>query len=124
DKIIWKDLSKKTRKDILEGSFEKIDLKLKYADITKTYKIDFEGIIPYLDRVINDKENPSSRSLSRRYSVQKNCPTCDGQRLRTDSLYFKINDKNIADVSTMDFRALKLWLDELPKSLTNKQKKI
>ena len=124
DKIIWKDLSKKTRKDILEGSFEKIDLKLKYADITKTYKIDFEGIIPYLDRVINDKENPSSRSLSRRYSVQKNCPTCDGQRLRTDSLYFKINNKNIADVSAMDFRSLKLWLDELPKSLTNKQKKI
>ena len=124
DKIPWKDLSAKTRKDILEGSVEKIELKLKYADITKTYKIDFEGIIPYLDRVINDKDNPSSRTLSRRYAVQTECSTCHGQRLRTDSLYFKIDDKNIADVSALDFRTLKTWLDELPEKLNNKQKVI
>ncbi len=124
DKIPWKDLSAKTRKAILEGNVEKIELKLKYADITKTYKIDFEGIIPYLDRVINDKDNPSSRSLSRRYAIQNDCSTCHGQRLRTDSLYFKIDDKNIADVSALDFRTLKTWLDELPEKLNKKQKVI
>lgn len=124
DKTPWKDLSKKTQQDILQGSFEKIEVKLKYADITKTYKIDFEGIIPYLSRVINDKDNPSSRSLSRRYATQTNCPECDGKRLKKESLYFKIDDLNIAEVSTMDFISLKSWLDSLPAKLDKKQKTI
>lgn len=124
DKIIWKNLSSKTKKAILHGSFEKIDVKLKYADITHTYKIDFEGIIPFLERIINDKENPMSRSLSRRYSEEIDCPECKGQRLRKDALNFKIDGKNIAEVSSMDFISLHNWIQELPANLNTKQKAI
>ena len=122
DKTPWKNLSVQTKNDILEGSFEKVDVKLKYADISKTYKIDFEGIIPYLDRIINDKNNPKSRSLSKRYAYQVDCPDCNGQRLRKESLYFKIDNKNIGEVAEMDFKNLKNWLDNLPEKLDKKQK--
>ncbi|MGI9527118.1 MAG: excinuclease ABC subunit UvrA [Weeksellaceae bacterium] len=120
----WKDLKEQTKKDILEGSFEKIDVKLKHANITKTYKIDFEGIINYLERIIQDKDNPKSRTLGRRYATQINCPTCNGDRLRKESLYFKIDNKNIADVSNMDLANLKNWLDSLLPRLNKNQKAI
>ncbi|MXV38410.1 excinuclease ABC subunit UvrA [Flavobacteriaceae bacterium Ap0902] len=120
----WKNLKEQTKKDILEGSFEKIEIKLKHANITKTYKIDFEGIISYLERIIQDKDNPKSRTLGRRYATQIKCPTCNGDRLRKESLYFKIDDKNIADVSNMDLANLKEWLDTLLPKLNKNQKAI
>ena len=121
DKTPWKNLSKQTKGDILNGSFEKVDVKLKYADISKTYKIDFEGIIPYLERIINDRNNPKSNSLGKKYAYQVECNECNGQRLRKESLYFKIDDKNIGDVAAMDLKSLKIWLDKLPAKLDRKQ---
>ena len=122
DKTAWKDLSQQTKDDILNGSFEKVDVKLKYADISKTYKIDFEGIIPYLERIINDKTNPKSNSLGKKYAYQVKCPECEGQRLRKESLFFRIDEKNIGEVAAMDLKALKNWLNNLPAQLDNKQK--
>lgn len=124
DKTAWEKLSKKTKKDILHGSYEKIDIKLKYADLTQTYKIDFEGIIPWLENIVNDKENPMSRSFGKRYADEIDCPECQGQRLKQDSLYFKLDNKNIAEVSAMDLNSLKIWLDGLTEKLNEKQKAI
>lgn len=121
-KTPWKDLSAQTYKDILNGSFEKVDVKLKYADISRTYKIDFEGIIPYLERIINDRTNPSSGSLSRKYSYSVDCDECGGKRLRKESLFFRIDEKNIGDIAGMDLKNLKIWMDGLNDRLNPKQR--
>src|SRR5690554_326776 len=49
------------------------------------------------------------------------CKECHGSRLRKESLYFKINEKNIADLSAMDLDQLTEWFTELPEKLSEKQ---
>ncbi len=50
------------------------------------------------------------------------CPSCQGSRLKKESLYFKIYDKNISDLSEMDIINLVDWFDKLPKKLSKNQK--
>ena len=49
------------------------------------------------------------------------CPTCEGSRLKKESLYFKINSKNIAELSQMDVVDLAEWFKELPNHLSESQ---
>ena len=56
--------------------------------------------------------------------VKNICPECNGTRLKKESLWFKINEKNIAELSNMDLSELQNWLQQLPVHLTDKQKTI
>ena len=49
------------------------------------------------------------------------CPTCEGSRLKKESLYFKINGRNIAELSEMDVVDLVEWFKVLPKNLSESQ---
>src|SRR5690606_28048926 len=52
------------------------------------------------------------------------CPECNGSRLRKESLYFKINDKNISDLASMDLEQLSDWFNDLSNHVSVKQKTI
>ncbi|MDO5509392.1 MAG: excinuclease ABC subunit UvrA [Weeksellaceae bacterium] len=121
DKVPFAELPEEAKKAILYGLKETVDVKLEYASVKKTYKIDFEGLIPYLERVINDSENPRSGVVSRRYSEQTKCEVCNGSRLKTESMHFKIQEMSIAEVSDLGFAQLKEWVDGLEDKLTDKE---
>lgn len=120
----YKKLQPKLVQDILYGLKETVDVQLNFANVSKVYKIDFEGIIPYLDELINDKNNPSSGSISRKFSKQVTCPDCRGFRLQKESLHFKIDKKNIGEVAKFDLQFLQNWIRTLDKKLDKKQKTI
>ncbi|MFV0304107.1 MAG: excinuclease ABC subunit UvrA [Moheibacter sp.] len=120
----YKKLQPKLVQDILYGLKETVDVQLNFANVSKVYKIDFEGIIPYLDELINDKNNPSSGSISRKFSKQVTCPDCQGFRLQKESLHFKIDKKNIGEVAKFDLQFLQNWIHTLDKKLDKKQKTI
>ncbi|HLV24193.1 MAG TPA: excinuclease ABC subunit UvrA, partial [Moheibacter sp.] len=120
----YKKLNKDLLNDILYGLKETVDVQLKFADINKTYKIDFEGIIPFLEEIINDRMNPSSSTISRKFSKNVKCTECDGYRLQKESLHFKIDDKHIGEVAHFDLQFLLNWIHTLDKKLEKKQKKI
>lgn len=120
----FKKLKKELVHDILYGLKETVDVQLKFADVNKIYKIDFEGIIPFLDELMNDKLNPSAGSVSRKFSKQIKCTDCNGYRLNNESLHFKIDKKHIGEVSNFDLRFLLNWINSLDNKLDNKQKKI
>ncbi len=52
------------------------------------------------------------------------CPLCEGKRLNQEALHFKINNKNIAELSAMSLKEMNLWLTDLPNDLTNREHKI
>ena len=52
------------------------------------------------------------------------CSECKGTRLRKESLYFKVNDKNIAELAHMDIVDLEKWFQDLHKHLSKNQLKI
>lgn len=88
------------------------------------HDVTFEGIVSFL---INQYEETSSQSVKKwaqSFMVKNICPECNGTRLKKESLWFKINEKNIAELSNMDLSELQNWLQQLPAHLTDKQKTI
>jgi excinuclease ABC subunit A len=84
------------------------------------YRRPFEGVFNNLNRRYKETDSGSTRTELLRYMNTMNCPVCDGARLKKESLYIKINDKNIYDVCRMSiekcadyFASLKLSTHEL-----------
>ena len=107
---------------ILNGGNEKFSVVSKAAGVTKEYKIDFEGIAKFIKNQHDESNSTSIKRWAKDFMDEINCPVCDGSRLKKESLFFKINDKNIAELSAMDISELVEWFSKLPKTLSEKQK--
>ena len=118
-----KDLSEDAINTILYGSGENLKIVNPISGFP-SYFVNFEGIIAYITK--SDKESKSRRSKiwSEQFVVKKTCDACNGQRLRTESLHFKVDGKNIAEVSNMDLSDLKLWFENIEDRLSNRQNEI
>jgi excinuclease ABC subunit A len=84
------------------------------------YSFKFEGIVNFLKR---QQENSTDKILEwlKDFMVVKTCPECDGARLKKESLYFKIAQKNISELARMDISELTVWFDGLESRLTDRQ---
>lgn len=80
----------------------------------------FEGIIPVLDNPEN-KTTAKERAIQESYRRDITCPECQGARLKKVALYFKIADKNIAELANMNLQQLYDFLEELMPKLDNRQ---
>ncbi len=77
----------------------------------------YEGIVPNLERLYKDTESEGSRQNIERYMVLKPCLTCQGKRLKPESLAVTIGGKNIMDVSDMPVTQALDWVDEISKKV-------
>lgn len=109
---------------ILNGGNEKFEILSNVMGITRAYEIDFEGIINFIKNQHNQSESASIKRWAKDFMDEEVCPTCNGQRLKKEALYFKINDKNIADLAKMDINELAKWFSKLEKKLSSSQLKI
>ena len=106
---------------ILHGGKEKFSRESKALGITRDYKIDFEGVANFIETTYRNNDSSSLRRWSKEYMDKVICPDCEGSRLKKEALYFKINEKNISDLSHLDISDLFAWFDGLEKDLTEKQ---
>lgn len=81
----------------------------------------FEGIINFLEKQ-RDEGSESMRRWVEDFTVTKVCPECNGARLKKESLHFRIDNKNIADLAVMNIIALKGWFDGLESRINEKQR--
>ncbi|HKJ48729.1 MAG TPA: excinuclease ABC subunit UvrA, partial [Christiangramia sp.] len=109
---------------ILHGGKEKFSRESKALGITRDYKIDFEGVAKFIETTYRNNDSSSLRRWSKEYMDKVICPECEGSRLKKEALYFKINEKNISDLSHLDISDLFEWFDGLEKELTEKQLQI
>ncbi|GGD26647.1 excinuclease ABC subunit UvrA [Flavobacterium orientale] len=109
---------------ILNGGKDKFAVASKTLGITKEYKIDFEGISSFIKNQHDDSNSNSIKRWAKEFMDEIPCPDCDGSRLKKEALYFKINEKNIADLSLMDISELAVWFGQLEPFLSEKQKAI
>ncbi len=83
---------------------------------------DYEGIVNMISRWFHsDNTNEGLRSWVEKFMILEKCPSCNGKRLKKESLWFKIDDKNIAELSEMDLVKLQAWFDGIENRLTQKQ---
>jgi excinuclease ABC subunit A len=87
------------------------------------YDGSFEGVIPMLKRWFTASgSTETTREWVEQFMELKTCPTCNGARLKKESLWFKINAKNIAELGKFSLEDLANWFKQLPAHLTTKQK--
>ncbi len=113
-----------TRDAILNGTDTTIEIDYNDGERTYTTKRPFEGVIPNLERRLRQTDSIRSREELSRYQSGKPCGTCQGQRLKPESLSVKINHLNIAEVVEMTIVEARHWFKTIKSSLTQKQQEI
>ena len=119
-----KDLSDEALDVILYGTNETFDVKRETLGITSTYKINFEGIINFIESQNNEDASAAIARWAGSFMNHVSCPVCGGSRLKKEAQWFRIDGKNIAEVANMDTLSLGKWIDELPSKLTERQNDI
>ena len=109
---------------IFYGGNDKFDIASKTLGITRTYKIEFEGVATFLQNTFDANESKSLKRWAKEYMDEIPCPECNGSRLRKESLFFKVNGKNISELAEMDVIELREWFNEIEKNLSKNQLKI
>ncbi len=109
---------------ILNGGNEKFSVKSEVMGITRDYKIDFEGIANFIKNQHNETDSTSIKRWAKEFMDEVHCPSCGGSRLRKEALYFKVNEKNIYELASMDIEELYNWFLDVEKHLSEKQKAI
>ena len=117
-------ISEEAMEMILNGGNEKFAIVSKTAGVTKEYKIDFEGISKFIKNQYDESNSSSIKRWAKEFMDEIDCPVCNGSRLKKEALFFKLQDKNIAELASMDIAELANWFSVLPKHLDNKQKTI
>lgn len=84
--------------------------------------VSFPGVISKIEH--RDDESDDLFDKKERFTQEVECPVCHGTRLKEDSLCFKIDEKNIAEVSDMDISVLYEWVSTLNSKLDPKQQAI
>ena len=110
--------------EIIHGSDEKIKIK---SSLTKTegdFFKQYEGIVKYIRQLIDAESSASAQKWAESFDTEVICPECHGKRLNKEALSYRIADKNIDDLVTMDLRDLHIWLTGIENHLTSNQKKI
>lgn len=117
----FESIPQKAKDIIFFGGNEKFDVSSKSLGITRSYKIDFEGVATFIQNTFDANETTSLKRWAKEYMDKIPCPECDGTRLRKESLYFKVNGKNIAELAQMDIMELASWFAKLEKNLSQTQ---
>ena len=108
--------------EIMNGTDER--LHIKNQSIGTNYFLSYDGILKYIEMQTENGASATEQKWANQYSKSIICPDCNGARLRKESLYFRMHDKNIAELSAMDIAELSTWLETVEEFLSDKQKAI
>ncbi|WP_299837510.1 excinuclease ABC subunit UvrA [uncultured Tenacibaculum sp.] len=106
---------------ILNGGKETFKIQSKTAGVTRSYEIDFEGIISFITNQYKNSDSSSIKRWAKGFMDEVKCTKCEGKRLKKEALHFKIADKNISDLAQMDVNELANWFANIEKKLSEKQ---
>jgi len=118
-----KDIPKEALEIILNGGDDSFEIKLG-ANHDFSYNLAFEGLIKMLGRWYANTSSEKVRRWAESFMTIDLCPECEGQRLRQESLHFKIAGKNIGVLAEKDLIGLYQWMQDVEEKLNKKQKLI
>jgi excinuclease ABC subunit A len=108
---------------ILYGSDEIFRVRNDYLGITSTYALNFEGIVSFINSQQAESAPQGIMKWISSFMNESTCPECNGDRLKKESLHFRIGNMNIADLSNMDLKGLNEWFSA-PEKFLDKRKMV
>ena len=116
-----KKLPKEFLNKILYGTgTEEIDFEYQSVAGTRKFTAPFEGVIPTLDRRYRETKSQGMRDFYEMYMSNSHCDSCNGARLKKESLAVTVGTKNIQELTDMPINKIKKYLNELQLSKTKK----
>ena len=123
-KTAIKDIPEDALSIILDGSNETFKLENTPLGSSSNYFLSFDGVLKYISNQESSTTSKKAKKWAEQFIKNTLCPTCEGQRLKKESLYFRIHDKNITDLAQMDLSLLSEWFATVESHLSDKQIKI
>ena len=119
-----KNIPKKAIDVILYGTDESFKVSNKTLGITQDYRINFEGIANFINYQYHQTDSMSIKRWAKTYMNEKQCSKCQGQRLKRESLNFKIDNYTISDLSHLDISELYSYVSTIERKLDSQKKAI
>jgi excinuclease ABC subunit A len=119
-----KDIPEEALNEILYGSLETIRIDKELVHTSSDYFVSFDGIVKYLRNVMENDDSTSGQKWADQFLAECECPECHGQRLHREALSYRIWDKNISELASMDLNELREWLDEVEQHMDHQQQQI
>ena len=106
-------LPEETLSEVLYGSLENVRIDKELVHTSSDYFVSFDGIINYLQNVMENDDSTSGQKWADQFLEACECPECHGQRLNREALSYKVGDKNIAELASMDIAELREWMETI-----------
>ncbi len=119
-----KDIPGEAMQEILYGSLENVKIAKEKVHTSTDYFCAYDGVIDYLRSVMENDDSSAGKKWADQFVSTIECPECKGQRLKRESLSFRIWDKNISEVSNLDIDELRDWLDKVEEHLPTMKAKV
>ena len=119
-----KDIPEEALNEILYGSLGIVRINKELSHTSSDYFVAFDGIIKYLRTVMESDDSANGQKWADQFLATCTCPECNGQRLNRESLSYRIWDKNISELASMDMSQLSEWLGEAKTHMESTQQKI
>ncbi|MFV0521452.1 MAG: excinuclease ABC subunit UvrA [Mangrovibacterium sp.] len=118
------ELSDEALDAILYGSSERINMKDSPLGTSIGHASIYEGIVKYINSQRDDNPSKTAQKWANQFVRKITCPECNGQRLKKESLHFKIDNKNISELASLDIAELSAWFNDLESRLSTRQLRI
>lgn len=115
------EIPKEALEIILNGTSEVMTIDHKAIGVTKEYKVNFEGVINFIATQSAEAKSRSIQRWADDFMDNVECRSCNGARLKKESLHFKVANRSISDVSTMSLIHFDQWVTSLKDVLPAKQ---
>jgi len=110
---------------LLYGSEEKIRVEAKENKERKStnthWSLSFDGVINQINKSFTETSSDALRNWAENYVSEVDCSECNGTRLKRESLWFKVDNKNISEIAKKDLSELQAWVHQLDKKLSKNQ---
>ena len=119
-----KDFPEEAIDEVLYGSNDRIKIKSSLIHTTSDYFTTYDGIVKYIQMMQEKDASATAQKWADQFAKTDVCPECKGARLNQEALHFRIHDKNIYELASMDINELYEWLENVEPHLDSKQQKI
>lgn len=123
-KTPFKDIPKEAVNEIFYGTLSDIRIPKEVVHTSSDYFVSYDGLMKYINSILEMDDSAKSQRWAEQFMATVECPDCHGQRLKRESLSYKIGNKNISEVANLDIIELKEWLDSIESQLEPQQRKI
>lgn len=119
-----KELPDDVIEEILYGSDDRIKIRSSLIHTSSDYFVTYEGIVKYIQIMQEKDVSATAQKWADQFAKTAVCPECKGARLNKEALHFRIHDKNIYELASMDISELYEWLMNVDQYLSDKQNRI